>query len=150
MVIRALRVARIFKVFKFFRPLKSLMDTLVISFPSYAAILILTLLFCERDSAFMMVLPHASCSWPVISLLASWLHAYLCILTITGINSFVFLCIAGIVFAIMGMSVFGGLDLDLNYLVFPSYPNFNTFLSSVLITFQVGKQQTNVKYFLEH
>ena len=38
----------------------------------------------------------------------------------------------------MGMSVFGGLPLDLSYLVFQAYPNFNTFLSSLLITFQVG------------
>ena len=64
------------------------------------------------------------------------------------IQSFILIVyFAGIVFAIMGMSVFGGLDLDLNYLVFPSYPNFNTFLSSVLITFQVGKQRENVEVF---
>ena len=37
----------------------------------------------------------------------------------------------------MGMSVFGGLPLDLSYLIFPSYPNFDTYLSSMLITFQV-------------
>jgi hypothetical protein len=37
----------------------------------------------------------------------------------------------------MGMSVFGALSLDLSYLIFPSYPNFDTFLSSMLITFQV-------------
>ena len=91
MCIRALRVLRVFKCFKFFRPLKSLLDTLIRSFPSYAAILILTVLF--------------------------W-----------------------VVFAIMGMSVFGGLPLDLSYLIFPSYPNFNTFLSSMLITFQVGRR----------
>lgn len=43
-----------------------------------------------------------------------------------------------VVFAIMGMSVFGGQPLDLSYLIFPSYPNFDTFLSSMLISFQVG------------
>ena len=32
----------------------------------------------------------------------------------------------------MGMSVFGGLPLDLSYLVFQAYPNFNTFLSLFL------------------
>jgi hypothetical protein len=41
MVIRALRVLRVFKCFKLFVPLKSLLDTLVRSFPSYAAILLL-------------------------------------------------------------------------------------------------------------
>lgn len=37
-----------------------------------------------------------------------------------------------VVFAIIGMNVFGGLPLD-----WP-YPNFDTFLGSLLISFQVG------------
>lgn len=136
MVIRALRVARLFKVFKFFRPLKGLLDTLVTSFPSFAAIMILTILFWVRGvgragERTTSLLPSVNCVRPRTQAISP----FLCLLPLT--ISISLLCPKQVVFAIMGLSVFGGLPLDLSYLVFPAYPNFNTFLSSLLITFQV-------------
>ncbi|GAX79594.1 hypothetical protein CEUSTIGMA_g7035.t1 [Chlamydomonas eustigma] len=42
-----------------------------------------------------------------------------------------------IVFGIIGMNVFGAMTLDLTYLGIPGYPDFSTFLSSMVIAFQV-------------
>lgn len=42
-----------------------------------------------------------------------------------------------IVFAIIGMNVFGQIELDLTYLGYQGYPNFSSFLSSMVISFQV-------------
>jgi hypothetical protein len=36
------------------------------------------------------------------------------------------------------LTAFGSLDLDLSYLDFDGYPNFNTFLSSLQISYEVG------------
>ncbi len=45
----------------------------------------------------------------------------------------VLLCLFWLVFTIMGMHVFGGLELQIY-----SYPNFDTFLNSLVSTFNVS------------